>query len=663
MAGRGRASTIAWAGATCVLVAGALVFTLGPAHAPLGVSDRSGLVSMVLALPGLVVAVIALLWARPGSHEGEAAAVARLAREVRAVGEPQWAHSLGGDLTAIDVTFTFRPYGNARAAALPSTPAGQLERVVEDFRAIRPSRLVITGEPGAGKTVLARKLVMELNLARTEQEPVPVMIALADWDEDEPLTDWVVRHLERDYGLSRSSARAVVEARMVLPVLDGLDEMDAAASPADRRRARATLEALDRYQDGTHAAPLVLTCRTEEYDAFETEGRHILDSARIEIDPVTSAQAHRFLSQRGAARRPARWQGVLDKLSAEPTGVLARALSTPWRLTLAATVYEQDGNPAQLIAATSTDEVADRLLGRYIAAATVNSRKAPGRYGSDEVHRRLALLARALGTGSAAETDLALLDLGRRIPRWQLEIVRGSIWAALIAVSAGAALVTEGLLTVWVVAAVLIPVIVLLASIWGGGAPPFALGIPVIGAPLWRVGFRLLLRKPWRADLPPLFMVLAVLLYVLVGPMAGLWNYWQVFVPAALALVLWCVLEAGTWIDTSACGPTSVLWGGAVYGAHLAALGALAIEATGSSPYAVSVFCWFMAILLVKTPGHLGYLAFVLWNSRCLPLRLARFLDWSVAAGLLRTSGVAYQFRHREFQEWLVRHPEPTSLP
>ncbi|CAM5238097.1 hypothetical protein GCM10010230_28400 [Streptomyces narbonensis] len=31
----------------------------------------------------------------------------------------------------------------------------------------------------------------------------------------------------------------------------------------------------------------------------------------------------------------------------------------------------------------------------------------------------------------------------------------------------------------------------------------------------------------------------------------------------------------------------------------------------------------------------------------------------SVSAGLMRTSGAVYQFRHREFQEWLVRHPEP----
>ncbi|MDT9696711.1 NACHT domain-containing protein [Streptomyces sp. P17] len=328
----------------CVLLLAGLLWALSAKDGALELSERTDMMALACAIVGLV-GMFATFWRPRGAGEDVVAAVARLGNAVREVGEPQWRQSLGGDLTPIDVTFRFRPQSGARAAVLPAAPALQLAQVVEDFREIRPSRLVITGEPGAGKTVLARKLVMEFNRVRTEQEPVPVMIALADWDEDEPLAEWIARHLERDYGIPRSSAGQVLRARMVLPVLDGLDEMDGSAAPADRRRARTALEALDRYQDGTDAAPLVLTCRTSEYDAFEAEGRHILDSARIEIDPVTPDRAHLFLSRRGAARRPLPWQPVLDRLAAEPTGVLARALSTPWRLTLAATVYEPEGDP------------------------------------------------------------------------------------------------------------------------------------------------------------------------------------------------------------------------------------------------------------------------------------------------------------------------------
>ncbi|MEU1577418.1 hypothetical protein ABZ519_41005 [Streptomyces collinus] len=42
-----------------------------------------------------------------------------------------------------------------------------------------------------------------------------------------------------------------------------------------------------------------------------------------------------------------------------------------------------------------------------------------------------------------------------------------------------------------------------------------------------------------------------------------------------------------------------------------------------------------------------------------MPWRLGAFLHWAYEAGLLRISGVVYQFRHRELQDWLTDHPTP----
>ncbi|MFD5065131.1 hypothetical protein [Streptomyces sp. NPDC058394] len=55
------------------------------------------------------------------------------------------------------------------------------------------------------------------------------------------------------------------------------------------------------------------------------------------------------------------------------------------------------------------------------------------------------------------------------------------------------------------------------------------------------------------------------------------------------------------------------------------------------------------------------YLVFLLCSRKRLPFRLARFLDWACTAGLMRYSGPAYQFRHRELQQWLTTHPTPTT--
>ncbi|MFD5634831.1 hypothetical protein ACFWJM_11920 [Streptomyces sp. NPDC127077] len=53
------------------------------------------------------------------------------------------------------------------------------------------------------------------------------------------------------------------------------------------------------------------------------------------------------------------------------------------------------------------------------------------------------------------------------------------------------------------------------------------------------------------------------------------------------------------------------------------------------------------------------YAVFLLCSRRRLPLQLGLFLDWAVAAGLMRYSGPAYQYRHRELQHWLRQHPQP----
>lgn len=57
------------------------------------------------------------------------------------------------------------------------------------------------------------------------------------------------------------------------------------------------------------------------------------------------------------------------------------------------------------------------------------------------------------------------------------------------------------------------------------------------------------------------------------------------------------------------------------------------------------------------------YLCWLLVHFRRVPFRLSRFLDWCHAAGLIRITGGVYQFRHREFQEWLARHPVPLTRP
>ncbi|GCD32898.1 SARP family transcriptional regulator [Streptomyces chrestomyceticus JCM 4735] len=65
-----------------------------------------------------------------------------------------------------------------------------------------------------------------------------------------------------------------------------------------------------------------------------------------------------------------------------------------------------------------------------------------------------------------------------------------------------------------------------------------------------------------------------------------------------------------------------------------------------------------LAFTLVRAAPLRRYAVFLICARGKLPWRLGAFLDWCCAAGLMRLSGTAYQFRHRELQQWLSAHPD-----
>ncbi|PWS43350.1 hypothetical protein DKT74_17175 [Streptomyces sp. ZEA17I] len=57
----------------------------------------------------------------------------------------------------------------------------------------------------------------------------------------------------------------------------------------------------------------------------------------------------------------------------------------------------------------------------------------------------------------------------------------------------------------------------------------------------------------------------------------------------------------------------------------------------------------------------LRYITAMTLARKELPWRLAAFLDWAKKAGLMTISGVGFQFRHQELQEWIVRKQPPSA--
>ncbi|GAB2874997.1 NACHT domain-containing protein [Streptomyces mayteni] len=361
------------------------------------VNNALGVLSALLGTLGVLATWLRPVPAEADVLDGKADSLAQL---VLAQQRKRRSQLLGRDFRAIDIAFRHvpEPGRNADHAAA----RGTFTHIAAYFARLRPRRLVITGEPGAGKTLLATELMIQLLEARQHggHEPLPFLVSLPAWDTSSPFVDWLAGELAAAYQQSPSLAAALVEQERIVPVLDGLDEMDAPGQPP--QRAQQALDQLNAYH-----GPLVLTCRADEYATLRSSRRWLWDSAPIEITELTASQAHGYLLSR--APDPGQWQDILDDMRRAGNGALATTLTTPWLLTLAATVSLADGAPRLLAdfvgvpAPTATDPgtLEQRLLARALPSLTaLHARPGRGTYVSDDVVRwcsRLAVFLRDTG--------------------------------------------------------------------------------------------------------------------------------------------------------------------------------------------------------------------------------------------------------------------------
>jgi hypothetical protein len=82
------------------------------------------------------------------------------------------------------------------------------------YKEIKGGRLVIAGDPGYGKTLLAIELVLQILRARkTDSSPesqLPVPVSVAGWDGAESLPIWLARRLKDEWHLSPAISRILI---------------------------------------------------------------------------------------------------------------------------------------------------------------------------------------------------------------------------------------------------------------------------------------------------------------------------------------------------------------------------------------------------------------------------------------------------------------------
>ncbi|CAM5530975.1 NACHT domain-containing protein [Streptomyces abikoensis] len=570
------------------------------------------------------------------------------------------------------------------------------DSVAAVFARLPRRRLVVIGKPGAGKTVMAILLTLDLLEERQAQGggPVPVLLTLSSWDpRTEHLHTWAARRLLEEYPalanaavFGPDAARRLVTEGLVLPVLDGLDEMPV---PLHAK----AIEALDGISPG---APFVLTCRSEEYEAAVVAGGTVLATAAVvELEPVGVREVIAFLTARGVAGGD-RWSAVAARLRTDSGGAPAKVLSSPLMSALARVVYTDPArDPAELldpVRFADPASIEDHLLDAFIPAVYAHrpppptAGDAPGGapllFPAEAARAWLVFLAGHLQRRRTRE--LAWWRLHQALPRavrltgaLALQLLTGLIVAVGMAVAA--------------------PLGVALAAGLSGG---FGAGLVVV--PPDRPGFvNIRVRGRKRLFVRRLVQGLCLGLVLMLGCGAGI----------SAAAVLGVGVEGGPWEVTKA-----VFVGGLGVGTAFGAMLWLNVPADtirSRNPMSVlrddrtvigvrvlveSLGSGLLAGLLMSQPysglrigiapalafGFGAGLALALAGRRSvhaqtglaanawgwfllartwfalrgkLPWRLMAFLDDAHRRGVLRQVGAVYQFRHARLQDRLAPPP------
>lgn len=312
------------------------------------------------------------------------------------------------------------------------------------LRRVPTRRLVVLGAPGSGKTMLLVRMLLALVEQRQPGGPVPVLFPLASWNPAEQELDaWLAERMIQDYPGLRdpvlsslepmTHAQALLTGRLILPILDGFDEI----SQAVRGTALDKINAALRLGQG-----LVLSSRVEEYrGALAPESAvpvKLAGAAGIELQPLAPAVAAAYLTRDAGGRETAsaaRWETVLARMPSGETPI-AQALGTPLMLFLARTIYNPrpgEGsvtlpNPAELC---DEDRFPDRsaveahLFDAFIPAAYRPHPRYPCKWRPEQAEKAFVHLARHLQHSLSGTADLAWWQLHRTLPLWVWQITCG----------------------------------------------------------------------------------------------------------------------------------------------------------------------------------------------------------------------------------------------
>ena len=186
-------------------------------------------------------------------------------------------------LTSRDINLSF----DDRQSGRPCT----LEILCEGLVRSPTFQMAIVGERGSGKSYTALRIAQHLLRA---ERTLPVVIPMSRWSETQDITACIARYLVEEFAVSEARATALIEAGIVVPIFDGLDELTSA------ERHKEVLEEFLRLIRGWDAVAgrgrFVATAIRDAWDATNAETRRAAHLHLYHTEPVTTSAAEDFLA-------------------------------------------------------------------------------------------------------------------------------------------------------------------------------------------------------------------------------------------------------------------------------------------------------------------------------------------------------------------------------
>lgn len=236
-----------------------------------------------------------------------------------------------------------KPYMNGVTIPQCATP-------LEVFDALGLEILVLGG-PGSGKTTMLLELAKELiERARTTFDLfMPVYLSLSTWHEAKPMKDWIVAELKDKYKISEEFGELWLDRKQILPILDGLDELNPALHVN-------CVRAINNFRNICGPISMIVSCRTTDYEEI---GHQLNLDRAIEIKPLTEQQVEDYFNNSGG-----KLQDFYELIKKDDQ--LLKMMSSPLMLNITTLAYHEN-EIGDLLQEGTVGDRRRRILETYVS--------------------------------------------------------------------------------------------------------------------------------------------------------------------------------------------------------------------------------------------------------------------------------------------------------